>query len=153
LYSAGVPNKAVFKVRKKRPLKVTILMILQIVERNSRKPDFAKSDLHALVAATKIGARRIIEMCERFGADTYGAALDELLERNKIAIRKLIATTVPDEPIFFEDYIDDDGFGLGPWRIAWCVPRMSHFVQHFNSILLQQNDQNSRPRGGGGCLV
>ncbi|KAI0035796.1 Hydantoinase/oxoprolinase-domain-containing protein [Vararia minispora EC-137] len=102
LYSAGNPNKAVFK----------------IVERNSRKPDFAKSDLHALVAATKIGSRRIIEMCDRFGADNYCAALDELLERNKTAIRKLIKTTVPYEPIFFEDYIDDDGFGLGPWRIA-----------------------------------
>lgn len=81
-------------------------------------PDFARSDLHALVAATRIGARRIIEMCERFGADIYCSALDELLERNRIAIGKLITTTIPKEPIVFEDFIDDDGFGLGPWRIS-----------------------------------
>ncbi|KAI0320578.1 Hydantoinase/oxoprolinase-domain-containing protein [Amylostereum chailletii] len=107
LYSRGVPNTAVFK----------------IVERNSRKPDFAKSDLHALVAATRIGARRIIEMCERFGVETYEAALDELLARNKVAIGKLIKTTIPAEPIYFEDYIDDDGFGLGPWKIACTMTK------------------------------
>jgi 5-oxoprolinase (ATP-hydrolysing) len=71
------------------------------------------------VAATRIGARRITEMCGRFGKEVYVEALDELLERNKIAVGKLIKTTIPDEPIFFEDYIDDDGFGLGPWRISW----------------------------------
>ncbi|TFK42837.1 Hydantoinase/oxoprolinase-domain-containing protein [Crucibulum laeve] len=107
LYSAGVPNTAVFK----------------IVERNSRKPDFAKSDLHALVAATKIGAKRVIDLCVRFGAAVYEKALDTLLERNKIAIGKLIKTTVPDEPIYFEDYIDDDGFGLGPWKIACTMKK------------------------------
>ena len=91
----------------------------KIIARNSRKPDFARSDLHALVAATNLGSQRIKELCERFGAKTYEAALEELLTRNKIAIGKLIKTTIPSEPMYFEDYIDDDGIGLGPWRIAW----------------------------------
>ncbi|KAF9066838.1 Hydantoinase/oxoprolinase-domain-containing protein [Rhodocollybia butyracea] len=94
LYDGGIPNKA-------------------IVERNSRKPNFARSDLHALVAATKIAERRIIEMIQRFGLVSYEAALDELLLRNKTAIGKLIATAIPDESVYFEDFIDDDGHGLG----------------------------------------
>lgn len=75
--------------------------------------------MQALVAAAKIGGNRVIEMCERFGLRAYEGALEELLNRNKIAIRKLISTTVSDERIYFEDYTDDDGFGVGPWRIAW----------------------------------
>jgi 5-oxoprolinase (ATP-hydrolysing) len=94
-------------------------MVSQIIESNSRKPDFTKSDLLALVAATKIAARRITEMCDRFGADTYEKSLDILLTRNKLAIGKIITTTISSERVFFEDYIDDDGHGTGPWRVAW----------------------------------
>ncbi|KAL0578437.1 hypothetical protein V5O48_003536 [Marasmius crinis-equi] len=102
LYTGGVPNKAVFK----------------IVETNSRKPDFARNDLHALVAATKTAGKRILELVERFGLDQYEGALDVLLNRNRTAIEKLIRTSIPDEPIYFEDYMDDDGHGVGPWKVA-----------------------------------
>ncbi|KAF7777449.1 hypothetical protein Agabi119p4_3521 [Agaricus bisporus var. burnettii] len=102
LYSRNTLNTAVFK----------------IIERNSRKPDFTRSDLIALVAATKIAARRIKEMCERFGTDAYEHALDILLTRNKLAVGKIIKTTLSSEKVHFEDYIDDDGHGTGPWRIA-----------------------------------
>ncbi|KAG7092205.1 hypothetical protein E1B28_008572 [Marasmius oreades] len=102
LYSRGVPNTAVFK----------------IVERNSRKPEFARNDLHALVAATKIASKRILELIERFGIDRYEDALDTLLTRNRTAVGKLMKTAIPDEPIDFEDFIDDDGHGIGPWKIA-----------------------------------
>ncbi|KAF5376570.1 hypothetical protein D9757_008258 [Collybiopsis confluens] len=107
LYDGGVPNKAVF----------------EIVERNSRKPTFARSDLHALVAATKIGGRRVIEMIQRFSLPAYEAALDELLLRNKNAVNQLISTAVPNENIYFEDFIDDDGHGLGPWKIACTLSK------------------------------
>ncbi|EEB90638.1 hypothetical protein MPER_11129, partial [Moniliophthora perniciosa FA553] len=90
-----------------------------IVERNSRKPDFAANDLHSLVAATKIAEKRILEMIERFGLQAYESALDTLLMRNRNAVGKLINSTIPRNPVYFEDYIDDDGFGVGPWRIAW----------------------------------
>ncbi|KAF5357830.1 hypothetical protein D9756_001803 [Leucocoprinus leucothites] len=106
LYSQNVPNTAVFK----------------IVERNSRKFDFAKSDLRALVAATRVAAKRIIEICERFGIEAYEKSLDILLARNRLAIGKIIHTTVSPEKVYFEDYIDDDGFGVGPWKVA-CTMR------------------------------
>ncbi|KAF9002016.1 5-oxoprolinase [Cyathus striatus] len=107
LYAHGAANLAIFK----------------IIERNSRKPEFARSDMQALVAATKIGARRVIEMCKRFGTDIYEKALDALLERNKTAIGKLIKLTVPMEPVYFEDFIDDDGFGYGPWKISCTMSK------------------------------
>ncbi|KAJ8078497.1 hypothetical protein PM082_012779 [Marasmius tenuissimus] len=110
LYSRGIPNKGVFK----------------IVERNSRRPDFARNDLHALVAATRIASKRILELIERFGLDRYEEALDVLLTRNRAAIGKLIKTTIPDEPIYFEDYIDDDGHGIGPWKVACKMEKQTN---------------------------
>ncbi|KAH8822947.1 Hydantoinase/oxoprolinase-domain-containing protein [Flagelloscypha sp. PMI_526] len=101
LYNAGTPNKAVF----------------QIIEQNSRMPEFARGDLQALVAATKIAGKRMQELCHRFGLKIYEDALDELLRRNKLAVGTLIKQ-IPDKKIQFEDYIDDDGHGYGPWKVA-----------------------------------
>jgi 5-oxoprolinase (ATP-hydrolysing) len=40
-----------------------------------------------------------------------------LLRRNKLAVGTLIKQ-IPDKKIQFEDYIDDDGHGYGPWKVA-----------------------------------
>lgn len=119
LYSRNTLNTAVFKVRASKIRKLSALTCSQVIERNSRKPDFTRSDLIALVAATRIAARRIKEMCDRFGTDAYENALDILLTRNKLAVGKIIKTTLSSEKVHFEDYIDDDGHGTGPWRVAW----------------------------------
>ena len=119
LYSQNIPNTTVFKVINKSLGFAASNKHPQIVERNSRKPDFAKGDLRALVAATRIGAKRIIEICDRFGLEAYEQALSVLLARNKVAIGQIIRETISPERVSFEDYIDDDGFGVGPWRVAW----------------------------------
>lgn len=77
--------------------------------------------MRALVAATRIAAKRIIEICDRFGLEAYEQALSMLLARNKVAIGQIIRKTISSERVFFEDYVDDDGFGVGPWRVAWWV--------------------------------
>ncbi|KAJ7456876.1 Hydantoinase/oxoprolinase-domain-containing protein [Mycena latifolia] len=109
LYAEGVPNRAV----------------LEIIERNCRTHEFAKADLQALVAACRIASARICELAKRFGIKRLKSAMDAMLERNKVAVGKLIDTAIPDEPISFTDYIDDDANGLGPWRITckmWKEP-------------------------------
>ncbi len=59
-------------------------------------------------------AGRPSEAVERFGEDTYHTALEELLERNRRAMRQLIMETIREEKQYFEDYICDDGLGMGP---------------------------------------
>ena len=59
------------------------------------------------------------ELCDRFGVDTLIAAMDELLERNRRAMLHLIRNTVgEDETLYFEDYVCDDGLGMGPYKMA-----------------------------------
>lgn len=104
--------------------------ILQLILHNCRLPHWNLSDFNAIVAAIRTAEKRCIEIAERFGDDEYYSALDELLERNKRAMRTLIQNTVPEEKQYFEDYICDDGMGMGPYRIKcamWRVGEKVHF--------------------------
>jgi len=97
--------------------------LVQVLARNSRAPDAAVADVMALCTATAVGERRILELCDRFGRDTYLAACDALLERTRRAVQRLIAEKIPETPQSFEDFVDDDGQGNGPFRIRLTVWR------------------------------
>jgi N-methylhydantoinase B len=97
--------------------------LVKLVMHQTRKPDWCKADLNALIASCRVAARRVIEMADRFGDDLYVAATQELLARNHRAMKQLIATAVAEEPVSFEDYICDDGLGFGPYRIRCTMWR------------------------------
>ena len=93
-----------------------------------RLPHWNRSDFNAIVASVRIAENRIIASCERFGVDTYIKAMDLLLDRNKQAMAKLIMETVSEEKIYFEDYVCDDGIGMGPYKIACSMQRVGEKV-------------------------
>lgn len=97
--------------------------ILKICLRNSRVPEWNRADLMALIAAVKLAERRIHELSRRFGPDTLYSAMELLLDRNLNAFRRVIREVVPETPVSFEDYIDDDGVGNGPYKIACSMWR------------------------------
>jgi N-methylhydantoinase B len=41
-----------------------------------------------------------------------------MLQRNHAAMKAIINMVVPEEPRYFEDYLCDDGMGMGPYKIA-----------------------------------
>jgi N-methylhydantoinase B len=96
---------------------------LDIIMNNTRTPEMNLSDLMAIIAGCRAGERRVIEICERFGPDVYARACTALLERTERAMRKLIVQNLPEEPQTFEDFIDDDGCGNGPFRLKLTVWR------------------------------
>jgi N-methylhydantoinase B len=91
--------------------------LLTLVLNNVRTVEFCRSDLFAVIAACRIAARRVNEIADRFGVDTYVSAVDELLQRNKRAMAALIQSSIGVEPVSFEDYVCDDGRGFGPYKI------------------------------------
>ena len=96
---------------------------LDIIMNNTRTPEMNLSDLMAIIAGCRAGERRVIEICERFGPDVYARACTALLKRTERAMRKLIVQNLPEEPQTFEDFIDDDGCGNGPFRLKLTVWR------------------------------
>ena len=97
--------------------------ILQLILHNCRMPHWNRSDLDALIAGCRLAAIRVIELSDRFGDDTYFSALEELLERTRRAMRHIILTGISEEKQYFEDYLDDDGVGMGPYKIACTMWR------------------------------
>ncbi|MDE0727383.1 MAG: hydantoinase B/oxoprolinase family protein, partial [Alphaproteobacteria bacterium] len=96
---------------------------LDLIMNNTRTPEMNFSDLMAIIAGCRAGEKRIIELCERFGADIYAQACEALLERTERAMRQLIVQNLPTEPQSFEDYVDDDGLGNGPFKMKLTVWR------------------------------
>jgi N-methylhydantoinase B len=102
--------------------------VLNIILHNCRLPHWNLSDFNAIVAACRTAEKRCVEIAERFGDNIYFSALEELLDRNKNAMRQLILNTVPEEKQYFEDYICDDGMGMGPYKIACTMWREGETV-------------------------
>ncbi|MGC4251962.1 MAG: hydantoinase B/oxoprolinase family protein [Sphingobium sp.] len=97
--------------------------LVKLVLHQSRKADWCAADLNALIASCRVASRRILEMAERFGVDTYVSATQELLARNHRAMKHLLSTAVSEEKVSFTDYICDDGMGFGPYRIECTMWR------------------------------
>jgi N-methylhydantoinase B len=97
--------------------------LIRLVMHQTRKPDWCAADLNALIAACRVAARRVDEICARFGEDVYVAATRALLARNHRAMKALIAQSVGEEAVSFEDYVCDDGVGYGPYKIRCSMRR------------------------------
>jgi hypothetical protein len=97
--------------------------VLRLILNNVRLPQMNRADLFAIVAGCRAGEKRVIGLCERFGKDVYLAALQALLDRTHEAMRKLILAAIPEEPQSFEDWIDDDGLGNGPYKMKLTIWR------------------------------
>jgi N-methylhydantoinase B len=96
---------------------------LAILASNTRAPVANHNDLMTLVAATKIGEARVLQLCARFGEPSYTRASQILLERTRQVMRAIIPKYFPSEPQSFEDYVDDDGCGNGPFRLKVTIWR------------------------------
>jgi N-methylhydantoinase B len=97
--------------------------LIKLIMHQVRTPEWCKADLNALIAACRVAARRVIEMCERFGDDVFVSATEELLARNHRAMKALIESSIGEAPVSFEDYICDDGLGYGPYKIRCTMWR------------------------------
>ncbi|EAQ96171.2 hydantoinase B/oxoprolinase family protein [Congregibacter litoralis] len=91
--------------------------LLELILHNVRTPQWNRFDLNALVAACNTAAKRCVELAERFGDDVLKSTMDVMLDRNHAAMKHIIEMFVPEEPREFEDYLCDDGMGMGPYRI------------------------------------
>ena len=97
--------------------------LMEVVYRNVRLPEWNRSDVCALVAACDIAGKRMLELYHRFGDTVYFKTIEVLLNRNRKAVSAIISK-MPEEPAYFEDWIDDDGQGVGPWKVACTMTRV-----------------------------
>lgn len=86
---------------------------LALVLANVRAPTEREGDLMAQMAATRSGARRMLELVETHGAETVAAAIARLHDLSEREMRDALAS-LPDGVYEGEDFIDAGGAGNGP---------------------------------------
>jgi N-methylhydantoinase B len=84
--------------------------VIDMIVCNSRMPDFLQGDMWAQIAALRLGAKRIIELADKYGADTYLSALDGYLDFGEKMARATISK-LPDGQYQIQD-LQDDGSTL-----------------------------------------
>lgn len=90
--------------------------LLDLIAANVRLPDMTLGDMWAGVAALRVGERRFLDLCEKYGGDTVLKAIDSLLDHGETMARQELAK-LPKGTFEAEDWIDDDGIGNGPFPV------------------------------------
>lgn len=79
-----------------------------IIRFNCRMPDRVLGDMNAQVSSCRTGERRVKELVEKFGLETYEQATAEILDHGERLARARLAA-LPKGTWSAEDWVDDDG--------------------------------------------
>lgn len=94
--------------------------IVQLVATNSRDPLERVLDLKVQIATNEIGKRKLLGLCDSFGLETVERAVEDLIAYSETRLRKRISE-LPDGTWHGEAWIDGDGVGFDPCRIAVAI--------------------------------
>lgn len=96
--------------------------IYAIITSNIRIADQRIGDIRAQAAALKVGEKRLTELIDRYGLDTFVAAIAEIRQRAARLMRAHIAG-IPDGTYRSEAFVDSDGVVNEPLKIALAVAK------------------------------
>ncbi|CAN5615089.1 hypothetical protein BH09CHL1_BH09CHL1_21420 [soil metagenome] len=102
--------------------------LMAILARNSRTPEIMIGDTLALSAAGKIAEKRLLEIIEKFGGDALLETIQVLFDRSHDAMERLIGLIPENQPLTFEDYLDNDGITDERLTVALRVERNGNHV-------------------------
>ena len=86
--------------------------LVDLIKHNVRLPDLAMGDLRAQVTAVTTGARRFVELVERYGCDDVMDSINIIMDQTDAAARAA-ARTIPNGVYEAESFMDDDGIQVG----------------------------------------
>ena len=107
--------------------------VLAMLLNNVRTPEEREGDLSAQIAACHTGARRLREVCARYGIELAKRAADELLDYSEELMRAFLHR-VPAGEYSAQDFLDGDGISERPVKIAVKItvhpPERKHGRDH-----------------------
>ncbi len=87
------------------------------IVQNVREPETFRGDFLSQIAALETGARAMLRLADRYGAETLGEIGGALLDHAESEMRSALAA-LPDGTYCAEDFVDGDGLEEGNKRIA-----------------------------------
>jgi N-methylhydantoinase B len=94
--------------------------LIRLISTNSRDPMERVLDLKVQIATNEIGRRELVCLAEQNGIGTVESAIEDLITYTERRLRRRIAE-LPDGVYEGDAYIDGDGVGFEPKRIAVAV--------------------------------
>jgi N-methylhydantoinase B len=94
--------------------------VLSLILHNVRTPREREGDLAAQIGACQVGERRLHEVIQKYGAENVTALTENLLEYSDRLMRAELSK-MPAGVFEAEDFLDDDGVGPTPLRIAVAI--------------------------------
>jgi N-methylhydantoinase B len=94
--------------------------IVDVLLHNTRNSRERFGDLRSQFAGCVAAERRVLSFCQKYGAGTFEAAMEEMVDAAEQLTRAAIAK-IPDGTYTFEDYCDNDAITEDPIRIVACV--------------------------------
>ncbi|MFZ2143303.1 MAG: hydantoinase B/oxoprolinase family protein, partial [Xanthobacteraceae bacterium] len=94
--------------------------IVDVLLHNTRNSRERFGDLRSQYAGCVAAERRVLSFCQKYGASTFEAAMEEMVDAAEKLTRAAIAK-IPDGTYTFEDYCDNDAITDDPIRIVACV--------------------------------
>ena len=122
--------------------------ILDVFLANVRAPEQNWGDLKAQIAACNTGERKVSEMIERFGIDTFREGVGDLLDYAEKQARAIIRE-LPNGRYDFRDYIDEDAVNGWPCRLKLSlIIDDDELVLDFTGSDPQLESSMNMPTGG-----
>jgi N-methylhydantoinase B len=86
IYQEGLRLPAIKLIAEGRPIRP----VLEIMKANSRLPDYLEGDMWAGIAAARVGERRLRELIDKYGRETFTTALSTFMDYGEqVALRAL----------------------------------------------------------------
>jgi N-methylhydantoinase B len=82
---------------------------LKIIRRNTRVPEMLEADLDSEMQAIVMGAGRLQELFERFGAETVEACFQAILDKCRDIYVNELLPKIADGEYYWEDFVEHDG--------------------------------------------
>jgi N-methylhydantoinase B len=90
--------------------------------RNTRFPDLLRDDLDAQAGALQVGALRVRELIERYGAEQLTACFADLLRECEVAFKEELLPKISEKKQVVDTRVETDGFG-GPHPLLVAIFR------------------------------
>src|SRR5258708_22651372 len=94
--------------------------LLRLLVNSGRPPEEREGDVTAQLSSCHTGAVRLREIVERYGLPRVQRVMTELQDYSEDMMRTFLRQ-VPHGRYEAEDFLDDDGAGSGPVRIAVAI--------------------------------
>jgi N-methylhydantoinase B len=122
----------------------------QIITDNTRFPDAALGDMRAQIASCQLGARRYVELLQRYGRATVEACVARVWDQADQAVRKVVEK-IPDGVYTAESFLDNDGRDLSKTLRIKVTVRVKGSVMSidFSEMNPQTNSPINSGRSGG----